>query len=82
MAKITAIHGGGDWYDASAEYLVLPDGMDIKAEASAWRVWYDTEYCPALRANKRPEYVTLYEWLKRKGARDPGDDELQGFDDA
>ena len=82
MAKITAIHGGGDWADASAEYLVLPDGMDIEAEHASWRVWYRTEYCPALHAGKQPEYVTLYEWLKRKGARDPGDDELHVFSDA
>jgi hypothetical protein len=25
MTKITAIHGGGDWADAAAEYLVLPE---------------------------------------------------------
>ena len=31
--KITAIHGGGDWCDASAEYLILPPGMDIEKEA-------------------------------------------------
>ena len=82
MAKITAIHGGGDWADASAEYLVLPDGMDIETEHAAYRVWYRTEYFPAVDAGKNPKFVTLYEWLKQKGARDPDDDEFQVFFDA
>lgn len=82
MAKITAIHGGGDWHDASAEYLVLPDGVDIAAEHAAWRAWYETEYCPGLRGGARVEYVDLVQWLKRKGAREPGDGELHVFYDA
>lgn len=54
MAKITAIHGGGDWHDARAEYLILPDGMDIKAEHNEWRRWYECDYCSALLDGKRP----------------------------
>ena len=82
MAKITAIHSGGDWYDASAEYLILPSGMNIEAQSAAWRVWYRNVYCPALHPRSGVEFVTLVQWLKRAGAVAPSPDELEIFDDA
>ena len=77
MTKIWAIHGGGDWADASAEYLILPPGLDIDAEDKAWHEWYHKEYCPQLRADMKPKFRTLVEWLKDKGAREPSTDELE-----
>jgi len=81
MTKITAIHGGGDWTDASAEYLVIPNGVDVEEEMKKRREWYREEYCPALRAlgrgDKHPEYVTLFDWLKRLGATEPSDKQLE-----
>lgn len=81
MTKIWAIHSGGDWADASAEYLVLPDGLSIEAEHKAWNEWYRNEYCPRLRAGERPEFRTLYGQLIAKGAREPRQDELEIYDD-
>lgn len=81
MTKITALHGGGDWADASAQYLVLPDGLDIEAEAAKRNTWYRNEYCPALRSGKSIEYLSLYDWLKRAGARDPLPEELTIYEE-
>ncbi len=73
MTKITAIHSGGDWADASAHYLVLPDGLDIGAERKKWKQSYEKEY----RSDSTTIlYVDFYEWLKKAGARDPLPDEL------
>lgn len=81
MPKITAIHGGGDWYDASADYLVLPEGMDIEAEAIKRKAWYEEVYLKSLRDEESGvRYLTLYDWLKQNGARDPLPDELSVFD--
>lgn len=73
---ITAIHGGGDWHDASADYLVLPSEVNYAAEERNWREWYRATYCPALRRGEHPVYLTLIEWLKQLGAREPTDEEL------
>lgn len=81
MSKILALHSGGDWADASAEYLVLPDGLSIEAEAKAYQRWYRDEYCVQLRAGDRPKYRSLFVWLLEKGAREPRDDELEIYDD-
>lgn len=82
MTKITAIHGGGDWADAAAEYLVLPEGMDIAAEHKKWREWYHAEYAPVLRSTgKSATYVSLFDWLKNAGAREPSPDELTIYED-
>ena len=79
--KITAIHGGGDWHDASAEYLILPEGMDYDAEAEAWRKWYRDEYCPSLRAGKPIKFIGTAEWLKKRGAIEPPAEMLEVVDD-
>lgn len=79
--KITAIHGGGDWYDASADYLILPDGMDFATEKAACEKWYREEYCPALRRGEKPEYVSMVDWLRKRGAVSPTDDQLQVVSD-
>ena len=76
MAKITAIHGGGDWNDASVNYLILPDGMEFEEELKLWEDWYTKEYCAALRAGERPTYTYIVDWLKNKGAIEPSEDQL------
>lgn len=72
---ITAIHSGGDWYDASADYLVLPPGIDYAVEEQNWQKWYK-EYDLARRRGCNPVYLTLIEWLEQLGARGPTDEEL------
>jgi len=95
MAKITAIHGGGDWYDASADYVILPAEMDVDVAVANYRKWYQTEYRPHRRpGTERPnmvlghfrqaadcvqKYLTLVEWLVSQGARIPTEDELEIF---
>jgi hypothetical protein len=74
--KITAIHGGGDWADASADYLILPDGMDFDAEKQAREKWLEEVYWPLKRAGKHPEYISLVKWLVDRGAVEPTKDQL------
>ena len=78
MDRLVAIEGGGDWADASVDYLIVPDGVDIEEEKVKRRKWYRDVYCPAYRVFRehchdqtyRPEYSSLAEWLIRHcGAR-------------
>jgi hypothetical protein len=80
--KITAIHGGGDWYDASADYLVIPPDMDLDAQKAAWRVWYSTHYRPALRGGPRVEYIPFVQWVIANGGREATEDEIEVYEDA
>ena len=75
--KITAFHGGGDWSDASADYLVLPDGMDVDAEMATRNKWLREEYRPAMRRGENPEYISILDWLLRRGAVKPTEDQLE-----
>ena len=72
MMKITAIHGGGDWHDASAEYLIVPENINIEQEKNKWEEWYRTEYC-----NHNIEFINFKQWLINLGARETTDDELE-----
>jgi len=92
--KIIAIHGGGDWNDASAEYVVLPDGMNISEERKKYEEWYKT-YSDAYRDHFQkirdglissdapaPQYESFHSWLlKIPGIKGPGPDELEVFYD-
>ena len=73
--KIWAILGGGDWFDASVDHLILPEGIDIEKEYEKHQDWYNNEYCPP--AIKKIEYMDFTDWLKRLGAREPTKDELE-----
>lgn len=74
--KITAIHSGVDWADASAEYLILPDGMDFEVEMRAREKWYEDVYRPSFRAGKKLDYVSPTDWLKARGAVEPTKEQL------
>jgi hypothetical protein len=74
--KITAIHGGGDWYDASADYLILPEDMSYDVEKASRQKWYETEYNPAMWRGEKPEYISMVDWLKQRGAVEPTEDQL------
>lgn len=76
MTTITAIHSGEDWYDASANYVVLPEGMDVQAENKAYYNWLHNVYRP----KGTIPFRTFSQWLiDFRGARYPTDDELQVF---
>ncbi len=72
--RITAIHGGGDWADASADYLVLPEWLDVDVEHDKYREWFRAVY-------NHPEvkYQSFTDWLRRAGAREPLEEELTIF---
>ena len=77
MPKITAIHGGGDWADASAEYLVLPGDMDIGAERAAYDNWYENVYRPSINVGRPVSWMSFADWLLKEGAREPESDEIE-----
>jgi len=77
--KITAIHSGGDWYDASADYVILPDGITIEDEREAWRHWYETIYLVQSNRGTCPGYKTLADFVLERGGRIPQNDELEIF---
>lgn len=68
--KILLVCGGGDWYDASADMLAVPEGRDLDA---------DVEEYPGYRACKK----FLREWLMSvHGYDEPSDDEaVEVWDD-
>ena len=76
QSKITAIHGG-DWYETSADYLILPEGMDFEAEKAAHDKWHRDCYVPLYHSGKRLRYVGLVEWLCERGATKPTTDQLE-----
>lgn len=83
MSKITAIHGGGDWYDASVDYLVVPEGTDLDEENEKYQKWYREVYCSEARSRLPSiQYMTFGQWLRENcNARDTNEDELEIFDD-
>lgn len=87
MSKITAIHGGGDWHDASVDYLVISEGINLKEEYRQYQKWYKEVYCSngnsqLPRKSQRISYMTFGEWLRKNcNARDVNEDELEIFED-
>ena len=82
MKKIITILSGRDWYDASVEHIVLLKDIDLEKEKQKRGKWYNNEYCPKLKAGKKPQHFTFTEWLIDKGlARKTTDDELEEFMD-
>jgi len=81
MSKIVAIMDGGDWYDASVEHLIVPDGVNLGAEARKWRRWYRDIYCPHLRqGGSTSEFMSFSGWLTSKcGARETEGEEVIEF---
>lgn len=77
MSKITAIHGGGDWADASADYLIVPESVNIENEKILWRDWYHKVYCPSINTPNKLSYIGFVDWLKKLGAREPAKSELE-----
>lgn len=69
--KILALHGGGDWADASAEYLVVPSAFDTNKAMK--------EFMQERKDGTAPRHkITFIEWLIEKhGAYFPHDNELE-----
>ena len=75
MAKIIAIHSGGDWYDAEARYIVLLKEVDLNIEKNKYEQWYETH-----QNTKRNRFLNFYEWLIENGvARQADENEVEVF---
>jgi len=67
--------GGG------AEYLKIPDNMNLDKCIADWRQWYDEIYRPN-RLDERPvQFISFTEWLLDKGAVRTTDDDIIFVDD-
>lgn len=72
MSKLVAILGGGDWADASVDFLMLPDDINLDDAKQAWREWYRT-YDPYAK----PTYMPFVEFVKKRySATEPDDTQL------
>ena len=56
--------GGGDWADASVEHIEIDDNISLDKCKEDWRVWYNNEYLPEYRADKKPKFYTFVDFLK------------------
>lgn len=80
--KIVAVLGGGDWFDASVDHLILLGEVDLYKEKIRWLEWYNKEYAVELMAGKKPDYYTFIEMLIKQGlARRCTKDEVVEFID-
>jgi len=79
MKKIWAICGGEDWCDASIDHLILPDGMDIKAEKEK-HAREKREYHLAKKNGKKYEWPgNFVKYLMSKGAIAPSEEQLEEY---
>lgn len=74
--KISAIHQGCDWNDATADYLIIPEGINVREEERKRSEWWKSVW-----GDKTTQYLNLKEWLlKIPGVREPTKDELEIHD--
>ena len=79
MKKIWAICGGGDWYDASIDYLILPNEMNIETEKKLYNHKMQEHYL-ANRNGRESKYPgTFVEHLISRGAIEPSDEQLEEY---
>ena len=76
MNKIYAILGGGDWYDASVDHIILPEGVKIDEAKAQYSEWLRNKF-----RNPGERYRSFPGWLcEFVGARRPTSDELEEFE--
>ena len=77
MTRLVAIHGGGDWYDASADYVVLLVEADTDELWKEYRQWYWNR-----GKTHQEKYLNFPEWLVEKGhARKADESDIEIFSD-
>ncbi len=76
--RLIALHGGGDWYDASCNYLKIPEGLTREQAQKEYK-----EFCARTYSPRTPEWCFFDEWLiLYKGASgDIEDSELEVWSD-
>ena len=65
---------GGDWYDASVDHLLIPDGMDLKKEMEAWKEWVQKVYG---QPGSDVPYIFFPDWLVQHGAQKATSEEVE-----
>lgn len=74
MAKIWAIMDGGDWYDASVDFVILPEGVVWNEDMmKKYRKWVHA----LAETQSYNEYKNLHDWLLGQGGRTPTKEELE-----
>ena len=74
--KLIAIHGGGDWADASAEYLIVPKTLNISEEMERYNNWYRT-----YDSRKGHKFFTPLDWIRENvKCREVDDNDIEVFD--
>lgn len=76
MSRLIAIHGG-DWADASANYVNVPDELNMEQVHKEYRYWVNNSYEAARQDayDRRkefprvpiPKFYTFTEWLIHTG---------------
>lgn len=64
---LVAVHGGGGWYDASADYIVVDKPRDLDELRKVWRAWYHKIYLAELHAGEHPIYLDFSAWMIDRG---------------
>jgi hypothetical protein len=77
--KHVAILGGGDWADASVDFIKIDPNANMEAYNREYIAWYGQYLHEYRNTNKKPKYYTFAEWLVEfKGATK--DDEIEVFE--
>ena len=81
--QVAAIKGGGDWYDASVDFIIIPRGFNFEEARSRYENWYRNVYLKQPRGPRgewlkdRIKYMGFAEWLvKHEGAHVATDDDV------
>ena len=77
MSKLIAVMSGGDWCDASVNFLVLPDGMDLEQQKILYSKYLEHRRKIFMEENESLPYWSLAEWFERGGAITPEDDIIE-----
>ena len=81
--RYVAIFGGGDWYDASVDHVVVPADLDLEAARERYRTWYKDEYSASFGPDPanphrrtqltRVPYWSFAQYLKAREGASPAD---------
>ena len=63
MSKIVAIMGGGDWTDASVEFIEISNNVDLKALYKDYNNWVKDVYWKYKDTDKQVSYMPFINWL-------------------
>ena len=81
QSELVAILDGGDWADASVNFVKVPLTVDIEKERLNYDKWYREVYLPQFR-HKLTTYLTFSDWLRKHcGASEPLPTDIEVLDE-